>query len=493
MSRRRSEHRFGSEHRKRATVQSAFFSCCAKRGNTEKNRDRRDYRDHRDRGDRNSYRKQAFSRDLRLIPAFGLVLALSLLLFSLIRDRSLPGARKGGGSAAVRAELLAKQYDYDGALAVLQAEPGFSESSSMRRLAERIQREKESCVPYPPDQVPHIFFHTLIVDTDLAFDGDSKQDGYNQVMTTIPECRSILEELYQRGYVLVSLHDLCEPAQDGTVRLKELLLPEGKTPIVLSQDDVSYYHYMEGDGFARKLFVNSDGKVKNLYLDAKGQTLTGDYDLVPLLDSFVEKHPDFSYHGHKGILALTGYEGVLGYRTDEVYLTREQDRVTAYQQQFFDTHPDFDWQKELEEASQTASAMRENGWEFASHTWGHINPERAGLEGLRRDTQRWKTYVAPIVGETDVMIFAFGADIGGYMPYTHDNELFNELKSQGFSIFCGVDASVPYWVQVGSDFFRQARRNLDGYRMYYNPELVSDLFDARSVFDKSRPLPVPEM
>mgnify|MGYP003305080722 CR=1 FL=1 len=30
---------------------------------------------------------------------------------------------------------------------------------------------------------------------------------------------------------------------------QEILLPEGKIPFVLSQDDVSYYHYMDGDGY----------------------------------------------------------------------------------------------------------------------------------------------------------------------------------------------------------------------------------------------------
>ena len=39
--------------------------------------------------------------------------------------------------------------------------------------------------------------------------------------------------------------------------------------------------------------------------------------MVPLIDAFVKKHPDFSYRGAKGTLALTGYNGVLGYRTSK--------------------------------------------------------------------------------------------------------------------------------------------------------------------------------
>jgi hypothetical protein len=48
-------------------------------------------------------------------------------------------------------------------------------------------------------------------------------------------------------------------------------------------------------------------------------------------------------------------------------------------------------------------------------------------------------------------------------------------------------------VQFGNTYMRQGRRNLDGYRMYYNPDMLSDLFDVSSVWDDARPTPVPEM
>lgn len=292
---------------------------------------------------------------------------------------------------------------------------------------------------------------------------------------------------------MVSMHDMCKVNADGTVSRGEILLPPGKTPFVLSQDDVSYYHYMDGDGFAQKLIIDESGKVKNTYVEDDGSISIGDYDMVPWIDTFVEEHPDFSYRGHKGIIALTGYEGVLGYRTDEVYRTREEGRVTDFQQKFFDENPNFDeaaWQKEVDDAKAVAQAMRDNGWEFASHTWGHIAPMQKGLEGLQRDTERWLNNVETIVGDTDVVIFAFGADLGDWQPYTHNNELFDYMKSKGFNIFCNVDSS-KYWVQFGTDYMRQARRNLDGYRMYYNPDLLTDLFDVDTVWDSDRPTPVP--
>lgn len=39
-------------------------------------------------------------------------------------------------------------------------------------------------------------------------------------------------------------------------------------------------------------------------MEDDGSISVGDYDMVPLIDRFVEEHPDFSYRGAKGIVAL---------------------------------------------------------------------------------------------------------------------------------------------------------------------------------------------
>ena len=392
-----------------------------------------------------------------------------------------------------QAEHMALQYDYDGAIELLKSFAGFSGSQAMQDAAAEYEAAKAELVEYPLEEVTHVFYHTLVYDTSKAFDGDSKEAGYNQVMTTVDEFNKITQSMYDKGYVMVSLHDMCTVNEDGTVSRGKIMLPPGKKAFVLSQDDVSYYHYMDGDGMATKLIIDKNGDIKNEYKEDDGSISVGDYDMVPLIDRFVEEHPDFAYHGHKGIIALTGYNGVLGYRTDIAYKTREN--LDEYQQLFFEQNPDFDeaaYNKEIEEATKVANAMKEEGWEFASHTWGHINVTESSQERLQTDTEKWLNYVEPIVGDTNVVIFAFGADLGDWQPYSSDNQKFTYMKSVGFDIFCNVD-STQYWVQFGDNFMRQGRRNLDGYRMYYNPEMVSDLFDASEVFDQARPTPVPPM
>ncbi len=388
-----------------------------------------------------------------------------------------------------RAKRCAQQYDYDKAIQLLKSSPNYKTNKKLRKAARVYKKKKESCVSWPLDQVTHVFYHTLIKDTSKAFDGDYKSGDYDQVMTTIDEFNKITQSMYDRGYVMVSIYDLAKADENGNMTSGEILLPEGKVPFVLSEDDVCYYHYMDGDGFASKLIVDDDGKVRNEYIEDDGSVSVGDYDVVPLIDRFVEEHPDFSYRGAKGIVALTGYNGILGYRTDSSYETRPDD-LDADKVQWLENHPDFDLNTEREGAKKVAQAMKDEGWLFASHTWGHQNVSQISLEKLQTDTQKFKENVDPLIGGTDIIIFAFGADLTGAEDYS--GEKFEYLKSQGYNYFCNVDSS-KYFVQIRSNYLRMGRRNLDGYRMYYNPDMLSDLFDAQEVFNPDRPVPVPPM
>lgn len=400
----------------------------------------------------------------------------------------------GDGENAVQKTLdearrLAAMYDYDGAIAMVKKSGEYEQNPEMQQAVTEFENTKASCKPWPIDQVTHIFYHSLIKDPSKAFDGDHKEADYNQVMTTIDEFNKITQTMYEKGYVMVSIYDLAKKGPDGKMQEGEILLPPGKIPFVLSMDDLSYYHYMDGDGYASRLIVDENGDVRNEYIEDDGSISVGDYDMVPLIDRFVEQHPDFSYRGAKGIIALTGYNGILGYRTDISYQERPAD-LDEDKVKYLEEHPDFNLETERAGAKKVADAMKANGWLFASHTWGHQNIATITLEKLRVDTQKWMDNVAPLVGNTDIIIFAFGTDLTETEDYS--GEKFEYLKSMGFDYYCNVDSS-KYYVQLRDNYFRMGRRNLDGYRMYYNPELLEDLFDAKAVFDPARPTPVPPM
>lgn len=402
------------------------------------------------------------------------------------------------------ADLLAAQYDYDAAIEKLQEVPTADSDAEVTTKKAEYEAARDSCVPINMNEVTHIFYHSLVVDPDKCFGNadDPLTAGFSQWMTTVDEFNKITQEMYDKGYVLVRLRDLVNETTDadGTVHFTqaELKLPPGKKAFVMSLDDLSYYHSYDNHGIASKLILDENGKVTNEYINDDGTVSTGAYDVVPLLDAFIEEHPDASYRGAKGLIAMTGYNGVLGYRTDGVYESRDPERLGTDQKAWLEAHPDFDYAKECADAKVIADTMKESGWEFASHTWGHRHIAQITLADLQEDTQKWKTYVEPILGSADTIVFAHGEDIGDWKDYSADNEKFNYLKGEGYNFFCNVD-SAQYFLQIRDNYVRQGRRNLDGYRLYQDKIAASegdkkttDLFDAATVYDVRRPN-VPEL
>jgi len=400
------------------------------------------------------------------------------------------------------ANRLAMGYDYDGAIEKIKSYSGYESVTAMTAAIEDYEARKAECVPVNVSEITHVFYHTLVVEPEKAFanqENDPQAVGNNQWMTTIDEFNKITQTMYDEGYVLVDLHDIAEETVDenGVSHFKEgtIMLPPGNKAFVLSLDDLSYYHSYDGYGYASKMIVDENGKPKCEYVQDDGTTVVGDFDAVPLLDKFIEEHPDAAYKGARGTIALTGYNGVLGYRTDISYQTVPDD-INADKKKWLEEHPDFNLETERAQAKEVAEAMKAEGWRFASHTWGHLKVGEASMERIQADTAKWKENVEPIVGATDTIIFAHGQDLAGWPEgYQPGNEKFEYLKGQGFNYFCNVD-SMQYGVQIRDNYVRQSRRNLDGFRIYYNSvgqeNTLSDLFNASEIIDPKRP-PVPPL
>jgi peptidoglycan/xylan/chitin deacetylase (PgdA/CDA1 family) len=315
-------------------------------------------------------------------------------------------------------------------------------------------------VPYKGN-VEHIFFHPLIVYPELAFDGDSMAKGFFDWFVTVKEFRSILDDLHHNGYILISLNDLYG-IQSGTGELyaKPLLLPEGKKPLVLSVDDNNYYDYMRQNGTIQKLVIDASGRVAGYAIDPKGNRVTArDNDIVPLIDDFVAAHPDFSYNGAKGLIALTGYEGVLGYRTNNPAAAGYADEKAG--------------------AEQVIRQLKATGWSFASHGWGHRDAAKITPAHLAQDTDRWLKEVAPLIGPTDIYIYPYGSSVD------RNPAKLKLLEDRGFKVFCSV-GPLPYLKLTKQALFMD-RRHIDGMALTQTPQRLAPLFDATKALDPARP------
>lgn len=399
-----------------------------------------------------------------------------------------------------RARLMYAQYDYDAAEELLKSLPDYENNTEAQELVAKCEETKATLVEQDIYKITHVFFHILCVDPNNSFDESKwgkQAGGYNSLMTTISEFEKMIQEMYDKGFVLVSIRDIAheETASDGSKKMVKgsIMLPPGKQAFVMSEDDVCYYEYMKGAGFADKMIIGDDGRPTLHYTDADGNESVGDYDIVPILDKFIDEHPDFSYKGHKACLVFTGYNGVLGYRTDESYDPNSE----YYDPKLEQGH---DIEAERKEAVKVMKALLDDGYDLGSHSWGHRDLGQIEFERFKKDCDRWNRNVAPLIKEAsgkqpDIIIYPRGADIADWHGYSDDNQRFNYLYDLGFRYFCNVDNN-QYWVQLGDRYLRQGRRALDGLNMWLQisgqRERLDDLFDdVNAIFDPARPTPVP--
>ncbi|MEL4860112.1 polysaccharide deacetylase family protein [Pseudoflavonifractor phocaeensis] len=330
--------------------------------------------------------------------------------------------------------------------------------------------------------VEHLFFHPVIAYPKWAFhdcpSSQSQKEGLDDWMVTVDEYNKILQSVYDNGYVLVNMNDVWSEytTDSGQTRMRRntLMVPEGKKPLVISFDDTNYYEYMLEEGFTSKLVLGDDGNIWAECTDPyTGETfLTQDLDAITILDKFVAEHPDFSMNGVKGCLSLTGYQGILGYRTQ----TNTDDTSAAFEA---------NRQKEIAAVKPIVQRLKETGWYFGSHTWGHVNLSTWSLDKVKRDTQRWADEVGSLVGPTQILFYPHGARPDGDHDQGEPGPMFQYLHSQGFRIFASVGINSYEKCKTEISAVICDRLHPDGTTLRSGKSLsrYSQFYDAKEIID----------
>ena len=370
---------------------------------------------------------------------------------------ALAAAEAAQQESVEAAETLAAQGFYDEALDLLSSAAVQGELTE--RCVDEIRAARDALVNYTGD-IPHIFFHSLILYPEMIYtDMETPRIENNQEFCLLSEIEAVLPQLYERGYVLYDL-DQCFEKVDGVMTRREILLPPGKRPLILSVDDVAYAY---GPGYASRLFVR-DGQLLYEVTRPDGSVEERlDGDVMGVVDLFVAEHPDFAWRGHKGTLALTGYQGAFGY-------------------------PDYEAPENREAIAAVAQALKDDGWNFASHSYTH-NGGQYGywgegwqVEKISYDVNKWVDRVASCLGPTRLFIAPFG--------YRAVDEGLQAVLDAGFDVYCTVADDVIN--AVYPDYALMSRVEICGYSFTYFTDTLNEWFcNVDEVFDASRRPPVP--
>ena len=409
-------------------------------------------------------------------------------IYKSANDKAQAGAQESQQSAAqqqdaeasrllAEAAALAAGYDYEAAIATLDSFSGeMSAYPEMISNRSSYNQSLSQLVAWSdPSKIPNLSFHVLIADPGRAFTNASLGKKYNQNFVTTDEFSKILQQLYDNGYVLVSMDDVfAESTSESGVTsysANTIYLPSDKKPIMITETLVNYLAYMidgDGDGeadkggagFASRL-VLQNGEIKAELVTSTGETIVGDYDLVPILNSFIKEHPDFSYRGARAMLAVCGHEGVFGYRTNKnVVNTKGQ----AY------------YEEQVAGAKEVVAQLKADGYEIACYTYENIPYATSDATKIKNDLTKWSEEVKPILGDVDILIYAQTSDINDYT-----GSKYNVVYSSGFRYFIN-NASSP-WAEISTNHVRQSRLMVTGTNMAYYSNMFSDYFNAMAVLN----------
>ena len=374
---------------------------------------------------------------------------------------------------------LAANYDYQGAIDKIDSFADIANYPDMSTKRAEYVTAMNSLVEYKDySQIPNLSFHVLIADPSRAFSDKELGGKYNQNFVTIDEFSKILDQLYANGYVLVDFDDFVDVGQtvSGTdqYQSKSIFLPEGKKPLMLTETMVNYFEYMVdsnsdgvadagGAGFANKLVVDANGDIKAEYIDSSNNTLTGNYDFVPILEDFIKAHPDFSYRGARAILAVTGNQGIFGYRCNTSYVSTKGNDY---------------YEEQKAGALAIVEALKAKGYRLACYTYENQKYSGMNSAGITADLQSWTQQITPIIGKIDTFVFAQASDLSDYTGAS-----FNVMYQTGFRYF--ISNSKDPSTEVNNTYVRQKRLMVTGETMVWYKERFTDrgLFDPNMVVD----------
>ena len=370
-----------------------------------------------------------------------------------------------------QAAAAAENYDYEDAVTILSSfEGNMADFPALQSAYEEyVTIVNEMVVWNDPGKIPTLSMHMLIADAQLAYNDKQYGSSYQKNFITTDQFRDILDQLYANDCVLVDLMDVYDEMYDeGTGKIvyvpRELLLPAGKQPILLVQTQVNYYEYMINgakdnlpDGFASKLYVDENGVFYNEMPLSDGNIVTGAYDMVPILEQFIEDNPMFSYHGARAILAVSGYEGLFGYRVTSS-LSAE------------------DLAAEEEAAARLCAALQDTGYRIGCYTYSNIDYGKQGASAIQEDLQKWNDKILPMLGEygCNILVYAREADIAD-KDATYSGSKFNVMYNAGYRFFLGANSES--YSQIGDQYVRHDRLCITGEYLTKYPERFDGLFD----------------
>ena len=295
-------------------------------------------------------------------------------------------------------------------------------------------------------------FNTLMAFPEKALgDNNNLSASFDESKITTTEFKNILYELYKNNYVLISINQIIDSKTLEQIPLK---LPKNKKPILLVFDNVSYKSNYQNLGEIDKIIIDRNNNLAT-YTTKKSiqDRVAYDNEFILILENFIKQFPDFSFNGAKGIIFLTGENGILGYNTN---------------------HKNASSKYESKRVSEVIKKLKSLGWQFGCNNYSYKLDSNLSDMEFAKDLSLWNAEVSPLIGTTNLYAYPYGEN--------DENSSKQELLiTSGFKIF--FECGDPNPIQKVSDTYHFYYYKINGKALRENTQILDKLFTCEKVYD----------
>ena len=363
---------------------------------------------------------------------------------------------------------------YDALLKIRKMDGWFPEDEALRRYeAICLEKTPESILNWN-GPVEHIAIKPLIADHVRAFDGDRFAASADRDLLLVTEFQRILEQLYDRGYVLVDGRSFVN--DDGKARA--VPYPEGKKPLCLVLDDFFSSEARVESGIAARIEVDDEGRIVGVVRDRDGtERVDRLYSAIGVVEEFIDSHPDFSFNGATGTISVVAMNGLFGYPVTEDQDRHWRDDALKYG---FSTlsHIETDLNVNNTKVRELLTALASRNWRIASGSYARLAMDRASLQSIADDIEKVKESVEPVTGELDILHYPFG------IHAEFDKKKTALLAENGYSVLSGYGTSIYSHQEKGYVYVSKTLLSGQALRSPRDSG-VKRFFDAGGVIDRA--------
>lgn len=303
--------------------------------------------------------------------------------------------------------------------------------------------------------IEHLTFNTLMAFPEKALNKDNNFSAhYDETKITKNEFYNILCELYKNNYILISIKDIIDIKSN---KKNSLFLPLNKKPIILSFNNVTYKSNYQNLGEIDKIIIDRNNNIASYTTKQSIQDrVQYNNEFILILENFIKEHPDFSHNNAKGLIFVSGENGILGYNTN---------------------HNNASSKYEAKRVSEVIHKLKNLGWEFGCNNYTYSNENLKSEIEFAKDISLWNREIRPIIGESNLYASPLGIEI--------DSNTKKELLiANGYNIFFIDNISKTYLNNYGNLFY-MSRTPINGKTLRENSTQLTHLFSAENVYDHS--------